>query len=147
MLIQESPSCSIYNETTMVCHSPPWNAVSVPAYNYIRLKNRFGPFMIYCLNNDLSVLNITILEDPVLDNLTETLHISKRHSRVRLTVSTRCQVSKLQCLLIHCSKYLKEHLIIFHIVEREVTIIMHIRIQAWNLVEMFLSMSYWIFSR
>ena len=32
------------------------------------------------------------------------------------------------------------------IVEREVTIIMHIWIQAWNLVEMFISMSNWNFS-
>ena len=32
------------------------------------------------------------------------------------------------------------------VVEREKTMIMHIRIQAWNLVEMFICMSYWNFS-
>ena len=56
--------------------------------------------------------------------------------------------SKFKTISQNCSSwYLIPKLHKMVLVEREVTFIMHIRIQAWNLVEMVISMSYWNFSR
>lgn len=90
--LQANSRCRLQNETTILCRAPPVQAVKLPHKTQIRMKNKFGP--VYY--NVSAELLLTVVEDPTIENLTETLILNGNHEILHINVSFFIKLSDLQ---------------------------------------------------